>query len=178
MADIEHVIVTRRIYEGRILNLRVDTAQFPDGRTTTREVVEHSPSVVLVPLDDHGNVLLVRQYRLAVGHTLLELPAGGLNGQETPEVAADRELREETGYAAAHLERLGGYFASPGYCSEYLHLFLATGLHEAPLDADHDESIDVVRAPLREAVSLIERGEVQDAKSVAGLLWVLHRLGR
>lgn len=175
--DLERVVATKRIYQGRILNLRLDTVEFPDGRTATREIVEHGASVVIAPLDDQGNVLLVRQYRLAVDQVLLELPAGGMHGDETPEEAANRELREEVGQAADRLERLGGYFAAPGFCQEYLHLFIATGLSPSPLQADEDESIDVVPIPLAEVYGLIERGEVRDAKSVAGLLWVLRRLG-
>lgn len=176
--DIEHVIDTRRVYEGRVVNLRIDIVEFPDGRVAEREIVEHSPSIVVAPLDDRGNVLLVRQYRLAVGQTLLELPAGGMHDGESPEEAATRELREEIGYAAAKLERLGGYFAAPGFCEEYLHFFVASSLTPSPLQADDDESIDVVPVPLSDVPGLIERGEVQDAKSVAGLWWMLRRLGR
>jgi ADP-ribose pyrophosphatase len=163
------VLESRRVYEGRIVNLRVDTVALPDGRSAQREVAEHAPVVVIVPLDKDGNVLLVRQYRLPVRRLLLELPAGCMDPGESAEEAAQRELREETGQRAGRLERLAAFYASPGFCDELMHLFLATELEPSPLAPDSDESLEVVQMPLLEALGLVERGEICDAKTIVGL---------
>jgi len=162
------------VYEGRVVSLRVDRVKLPDGRSAVREVVEHAPVVAIVALDSRGDVLLVRQFRLPVKQSLLEIPAGGVDSGETAEEAAQRELQEETGQRAGRLERLCSFFASPGYCDEYMHLYLATGLEPGALAADADESIEVVRLPLDEALRLIERGEICDAKTIVGL-WAAVR---
>jgi ADP-ribose pyrophosphatase len=173
-SDQEQVVESRRIYQGQVVSLRVDRVQLPDGRSVVREVVEHAAVVAIVALDERSCVLLVRQYRLPAGKPLLEIPAGGIDPGESGEEAAQRELQEETGYRAGRLERLGGFFASPGYCDEYMHLFLASDLEPSPLRADADESIQVVRLPLAEALRLVERGEICDAKSIIGL-WAVAR---
>jgi len=165
----EQVVESHRLYEGRVVSLRVDRVRLPDGRSTVREVVEHAPVVAIVALDGQGNVLLVRQYRLPVQQSLLEIPAGGVDPGESAEEAAQRELQEETGQRAGHLERLCSFFASPGYCNEYMDLYLATALEPSALAADADESIEVVCLPLSEALRLIERGEIRDAKTIIGL---------
>ncbi|MDY6906970.1 MAG: NUDIX hydrolase [Chloroflexota bacterium] len=174
----ERVVESRQVYQGRIVSLRVDRVVLPSGRETTREVVEHGDCVAVVPLDGEGNVILVRQFRTPVGRELLELPAGGIEAGERPSQCARRELVEETGYRAQGMEPIGGFYASPGYCTEFLHLFLATGLEPGPGAAMEDEFIDVVPVPLSEVAGLIESGQVQDAKSVAGLLALLRRLER
>jgi ADP-ribose diphosphatase len=171
----EPVVASRRIYEGRIVGLREDTVELRDGRTTLREVVEHDDVVGIVPLDGQGNVLLVRQYRLPAKETLLEVPAGGVDRGETAEQAAQRELQEETGFRAGRLERLAGFFVSPGYCSEFIHVFLATDLSESAIAGDDDENIALERMPLAEAVKLIDRGEIKDGKSIVGLLLASDR---
>lgn len=173
--EAEPTLATQRIYQGRVVGLRVDTVQLPNGLTSQREIVEHGPSVVIVPLDEQDRVLLVRQFRKAVERTLLELPAGGLHPGESPQEAALRELQEETGYLAQQLEPLGGFYASPGYCQEYLHLFLASHLLPSPLPADEDEHIQVERVPLAQTPQLIASGEICDSKSAAGLLRVILR---
>jgi ADP-ribose pyrophosphatase len=170
----ERVLESRRVYEGRVVSLRVDTVALPGGRSTQREVAEHAPVVVIVPLDGAGDVLLVRQYRLPVEQSLLELPAGGIDAGESVEEAVQRELREETGQRAGRLERLAAFYASPGYCDELMHLFLATELEPSPLAADSDESIEVVRMALTEALALVERQEICDAKTIIGL-WAAAR---
>ena len=172
--DEEQVVESCRLYEGRVVSLRVDRVKLPDGRSTVREVVEHAPVVAIVALDDRGNVLLVRQYRLPTQRSLLEIPAGGVDAGESAEEAAQRELQEETGQRAGRLERLYSFFASPGYCGEYMHLYLATALEPGALASDADERIEVVRLPLSEALRLIERGEICDAKSIVGL-WAAAR---
>lgn len=159
-----------------MVNLRVDTVALAGGRTTQREVVEHGEVVAVVPLMG-SDVVLVRQYRLPAGQALLEVPAGGVRPGETPEQAVERELREETGYRPGRVQFVTGFYVAPGYCTEYIHLYLAEDLREDPLDGDEDEEVEVVRLPLREAVRLVERGEIQDAKSIIGLLAAAGRRG-
>jgi ADP-ribose pyrophosphatase len=164
---------SRYVYNGHNIRLRVDEVVLPSGRESIREVIEHKGAVVIVAVDDEKNVLLVRQFRHAAGKELLEMPAGGIDSGETPEETARREMQEETGYIPAKLEKLGGFYSAPGYANEYLYLFLATELSPARLIAEDTEEIKVVRMPLAEAVELIHKGDIQDAKSIAGLLYYL-----
>jgi ADP-ribose pyrophosphatase len=172
----ESVVASQRKYEGKICNLRVDTVELFNGRTAKREIVEHEPVVAIVPIDGDGNIVLVRQYRLATGTVLLEVPAGGIDKGESPEDAAQRELSEEIGMRAGRLEPLAEFYVSPGFLTEYVYAFLATGLSDSPAEADEDEDIAVVRMPLADAVSMAERGEFRDAKSIAGILIAARRL--
>lgn len=167
----ERVIESRRIYAGRIVGLRDDTIERPDGQRSRREVVEHAPVVAVVPIDPDGLVVLVKQYRLPAGQALLEVPAGGVEPGETVEEAAQRELQEETGLGAGRLRRLGGFYVSPGYCDEFIHVLLALDLTPSPVAGDEDERITAVRLPLDEALRLVESGEIKDGKSIIGLLW-------
>ena len=169
----ESTLDSKRIYEGRIVDLRVDTVMLPSGRETTREVVAHSECVAIVAIDAEDNVMLVRQFRHAVGRELLEIPAGGIQPGEQPLESAIRELEEETGYIAGSMERIGGFYSSPGYSTEFLHLFLATELEPGPSHAREDEVIEVVPIPLKQVRSLIVSGDVCDAKTIAGLLTVI-----
>ena len=172
----EPTVESKLVYEGRILDLRVDTVRLPSGRLTTREIAEHSDSVCMVPLDNRGKVLLVRQYRKSVESNLLEVPAGGIDENEAPEAAALRELQEEVGYTARKIVRLAGFWVSPGWCTEFMYAYLATELSPAQLEADFDEDIAVIRVPLADTLDLITRGEIQDAKSVASLLLAMRHL--
>ena len=173
----ERTLDSQRIYEGRVVNLRVDTVVLPSGRETTREVVEHGECVAIVALDSEGNAILVRQFREPVERTLLEIPAGGVEPGEDPAQSAVRELGEETGYHAGKMRSLGGFYSSPGFCTEYLHLFLATELEQGSPSPMEDEMIDVVCVPLSEIPNLVTSGEICDAKSIAGFfaLLSLHR---
>jgi len=175
MPEPEPTIESRRVYDGKILSLRVDTVAVPGGTTSIREIVEHGNAVVLIPVDGEQRVLLVRQYRKPVEKALLELPAGNIELGEEPAAAATRELREETGFLPGKLERVGGFYAAPGYCQEYLHLFLATDLHPDPLPADVDEDVELVPTAWAEIPGLLQSGAICDAKSVAGLWWALAR---
>lgn len=172
----EVVTASRRIYEGRILNLREDTVRLANGSEARREVVEHAEVVAIVPVDGEGRVLMVRQYRLPAREVLLEIPAGGVDPGEAIEAAAQRELREETGQRAQRLEKMAGFYVSPGYVTEFIHVFLARGLFPDPGQADADEDIVVQRVPLEEALTMVEAGEIRDAKSIIGLLLAAKRL--
>jgi ADP-ribose pyrophosphatase len=174
----ERVLESHRLYEGQVVNLRIDTVELAGGARARREVVEHADVVAIVPLLEDGDVLLVRQYRLPTEQVMLEVPAGGVDGGETPEDAAQRELREECGRRAGRLERLGGFYVSPGFCSEFVHVFLATELEPSPLRPDPDEQLAVVRVPLVEALRLVSAGEIRDAKSIIGLTWAAAKVHR
>jgi ADP-ribose pyrophosphatase len=167
------VVESRRVYE-RWFGVRVDTLRYASGREGVMDVVEHRGGVTLVAFDHDGLLLLVRQYRHATGRELLELPAGTIDAGESPEACAQRELQEETGYRAGHLERLGGFYSAPGYCDEYLHVFLCRELAESRLDGD-EEAIHVERLPLDEALRRISDGAIEDAKTAAALLLYLRR---
>jgi ADP-ribose pyrophosphatase len=166
----EETLSSRRLFEGRALKLRVDTVRLPDGRETTREIVEHEDCVAVVAIDDADNVLLVKQFRKPVEKELLEIPAGGIDPGESPEEAVRREMREETGFLPQKVQRLGGFYSSPGFCTEYLYLYLARDLVAKPLKAEDTENITLVRVALSEIPGLISSGDICDAKSIAGLL--------
>ncbi len=172
---VEEILSRRYLYRGRVVSLRLDEVRLPNGGAFTREVVEHGASVGVVAVDTEGQAILVRQYRHPAGEALLEIVAGGVDEGEEVEAAARRELEEETGYGAGKLQPLFQAYLSPGYGTELMHFFLATELVPGPPRPEHDESIEVVRLPLASVPELIRRGQIRDAKSVAGLLAVLAR---
>ena len=169
----EVTVESKIIYKGRIVNLRDDKVKLPNGRKTKREIIEHNDVVAIVALDGQENVLLVKQYRKPIEKALLEIPAGGVEDGEDPDTSALREMQEETGYLPKQLKKIGGVYASPGYCTEFLHLYLATDLVPSKLSADDDEHIDVIKVPLSEIPQFISSGEICDAKSVAALLTII-----
>lgn len=182
---VEHLVASELVHRGRILDFRVDTVERADGRRAQRDVAVHPGAVAVVALDPEGCVLLVRQYRHPAGRTLLEIPAGTLERDaatgavEDPDGAARRELEEETGYRAGHWERLTDFWTAPGFATERMYLYLATDLAPATgdrLTPDEDEALQLVRTPWRDAVAAAERGEIGDAKSLVGLLWLARRL--
>jgi 8-oxo-dGTP pyrophosphatase MutT (NUDIX family) len=165
------------LLQGRAFKIRRDYLKTPDGRETKFEIIEHGGSVVIVPIDQEGNMLFVRQYRHAAGMDLLELPAGTRDGDEPFEDCAAREIREETGMEAGTLQKVGEFFLAPGYSTEFMVVFLATDLKHNPLQADDDEFLVVEKIPLKKAIDMAERGEVPDAKSMAALLLARPFLG-
>lgn len=173
----ETILTTETVYQGRVVTLDVRRVRLPDGQEQKREVVRHQGAVALVALDEQQHVLLVRQFRSGAQQTMLEIPAGLLEPGEAPEVCAARELQEETGYKPARLEYLGGFHPTPGYTTEYIHLYLATDLSEARLTGDVDEFIELESIPFTDALALIERGDITDGKTLVGLLRVARRLG-
>ncbi|MCE9644361.1 MAG: NUDIX hydrolase [Chloroflexi bacterium] len=163
-------IRSETLLKGRAFLIRRDTLKTPDGRETKFDIIEHGGSVILVPVDKDGNLLFVRQYRHAAGKDLLELPAGTLEDGEDPALCAAREIREETGFAADQIEKIGDFYLAPGYSTEFMHVFLARELKYDPLDADDDEFLSVETVSFTEAIQMAERGEMPDAKSLAALL--------
>jgi 8-oxo-dGTP pyrophosphatase MutT (NUDIX family) len=157
------------VFQGRAFKIRRDTLKTPDGRETKYEIVEHVGSVIIIPVDELGNLLFVRQYRHAAGKDLLELPAGTREGDEPYEVCAAREIREETGMAAGKLARIGDFYLAPGYSTEFMAVFLATELTHNPLEADEDEFLQLEKIPIRKAIEMAEKGEMPDAKTLAAL---------
>ena len=170
MAAFETVLASERIYEGRLINLRVDQVRTSTGVESVREIVEHPGAVAIIALDEAGRVLLVKQYRHAVRAVTLEIPAGTLEPDEDSLEAAQRELREETGYRAGQARSVGGHYTAPGFSTEYIHFYLATQLTNDRLTMDEDEVIDLIRLSLAEAIGLIYTGEIDDGKTVGGLL--------
>ena len=173
----EKLIESKTVFQGRAVSLRIDRIRKKSGTETIREIVWHPDCIAVVVLDGQGNVILERQFRRPAGKVLLEIPAGGIEEGEVPEDAVRRELQEEIGYLPGKVTRLGGFYSSPGYCTEYLYLYLAEELQPSRLIADDTDEIEIVRVPLGEIKDRIERGEICDAKSVAGLLWVLGMKG-
>jgi len=157
------------VYQGRVFNVRRERIRTPRGAIVPLDIVEHRGAVTMIPVDQDGQILFVRQYRHPAGKFLLELPAGVMETDEAPEISAHREVREETGMAAEKLIKVGEFFLAPGYSTEYMHVFLATGLYPAPLPGDADEILSLVKVPIQEAYRMALDGEIQDAKSLAAL---------
>jgi len=153
-------------------NIVRETVRTPGGKDKTREIVRHPGACVLVPLLDDGRVCLIRNFRISVAETLIELPAGTLEPGEPPHVTAERELIEETGYRAAKIELLHEFFLSPGILDERMHLYLATGLTPGPTAREEGEEIENLVVPWQEAIDMVFRGQIKDAKTIVGLLWV------
>lgn len=174
----ETIVSTRKVYSGRVVKLDVHEVRLPNGEHSMREQVRHPGAVAIVALDADDNVLLVRQYRLPAGQVMLEIPAGTLDPDEDPKDCAERELQEEAGYKPGKLTSLGGFFAAPGYTTEFIHIFLAGELTESKLELDSDEFIEVTRIPLNEALKAIDAGEIIDGKTIIGLMKVARHLGR
>lgn len=170
----EKLLMRKYVFEGKLLKVRVDTVLAPDGHRGTREIVERSDCVGVVAIDENSNVLLVNQFRTPLWKNLLEIPAGGIDKGEDSEKAVIREMQEETGFKPGKVVRLCGFYLSPGYSSEYLHLYLATDLTPSALHAEDTAGIQVVRMPVGEIPGAITSGRIQDGKSIAGLLYFLE----
>ena len=164
------ILDSRRVYDGSSWTLRLDTIQNGDGPLLKREVVEYPASTVIMPVTDSGMVVMVRQFRHAAGETILELPAGKSESDEASEIAAQRELREESGYRAGRLISMGGQWSAPGYSTEWMHRFLALDLAPDPLPKDIDEDIIVEEHSLAAIPEMIRSGEIRDMMSVATLM--------
>ena len=164
------------IFEGPVFEVHTDRVRLPDGQEVRRDVVEHPGSVVLIPVID-GDLVLVRQYRYVIGRHVLELPAGTLDRGEEAEAGAARELQEETGYSAGDLTEVGRWYPSPGYTNEIMRFFLARELTPGPSNPESDETIEVARVGVDDAVRQALAGELADLKTVAGVLWLARTGG-
>ena len=176
----ERLVSSELLRRGRILEFRVDTIEAADGHRSTRDIAAPPGGVCMVAIDDQDRVLLVRQWRHAAGGALLEIPAGTLDREpdgtvEDHALAAARELEEETGWRAGTWRYLGGFYTAPGFTSELMHLYVATNLtsaHDGGLQPDEDERLELYPTRFGNAVAMCERGDIRDAKSIVGLLWV------
>ena len=173
--DCPEILASTEVYKGKLVQLVVDTIK-EQGKVHTREVVLHPGSAVILALDEDLSVFFVRQYRHATRRYLLELPAGSLEPGERPEDTAVRELQEEVGLRAQNLEKLCEFFVSPGFLQEKMWLFLATGLTKGQQRLEDDEILDIVRLPFTEALERVSAGEIQDAKTIIGLLLTAPRI--
>ncbi len=174
----ETPVARERIFDGKVIDVEKWTVRLPDGALAPREIVLHRGAAAVVAVDDAGFVTLVRQHRVAVGEVTLEIPAGKLDAPgEDPLVCAKRELEEETGLRAQRWQPLTVLLTTPGFSSERIALYLATGLSAAKAHPDEDEFLDVVRMPLGEAIERVMRGELCDGKSAVGLLMAGRLLG-
>ena len=161
-------ISTKHIYKGRIFDVRVDTIRESEIEYE-RDIIAHPGSGVIVPVFEDGTVALVRQYRHAAGKSLLEIPAGSLDVGESPETGARRELEEEIGVTAEHFEQIAAFYVSPGFLTEKMYVFLATGLKETSQSLDDDEIVEIERLTFERAFEMIGNGEIEDAKTIVGL---------
>jgi len=175
---------SRRVYDGRVVRVDVDTVRFPDGSTGELEIIRHPGAAAIVPCtsdpqgDPDPTILLIRQYRFATGGFVWEIPAGTLNPGEDPEACARRELLEEAGVTAGRLQRLTSIWTTPGFTDEVIHLFAAFDLASVASRPEDDEVIEVIRVPLEHALELIWRGELRDAKSALALIHAARHVGR
>ncbi len=168
----------RDVYRGPIVHLTVERVTLPNGHTMELDIVRHPGAAAIAALDEQGGLTLLRQYRHAAGGYLWEVPAGKLDAGEDPATCAARELAEEAGLAATNLEHVGSIVTCPGFCDEVIHLFVATGLRPVATARGADEVIDALRTvPLREALAMIRRGEIRDAKTIAAVLQAELRYG-
>lgn len=165
----------RNLHKGRVFDLVIERVALPNGVVTDLEIIRHPGASAMVPILDDGSVVLIRQYRHAAGSFLWEIPAGTLEPGEDPVECARRELAEETGYEAARLEELGQILPAAGYTDEHIHIFLASGLRPVGQDLEDDEVLQSESVPFDTAIEMITRGEIKDAKTIAGLLMLYQR---
>ncbi len=179
MELIEKTLRQEYKHKGRVINLRVDEAQLPDGSVAVREVVEHGGGVSVAALTERDTLLMVRQFRYPYGEVLAELPAGKRDKGEEPLETGKRELREETGYTAENYRFLGKVYPTPGYMNEVIYLYLATSLQAGEQETDEDEFLEAFEIPLEKAVDMVLSNEISDAKTQIGVLkvWALRQKG-
>lgn len=175
-ALVEETIASKEIFDGKIISLQVDTVKLPNGQTGTREIIKHPGAVAVLALKG-DKMLVVDQYRQALGRTQVEIPAGKLDPGEDPMEAAGRELREETGYHAQELKPLPAFYTSPGFADEVIYMFMAEHLEAGHMQLDEDEFLEVIEVTLEEAYELIREGRISDAKTIVAVYaWHLYQL--
>ena len=166
----EKTMKTEKIYEGKIINLRIDTVELPDKKYSKREIVEHSGSVGIIPIIGNS-IVLVKQFRKAVEKILLEIPAGKIEINEEPRETALRELREETGYTTEKLEYLFEFYTSPGFSNEKMYLFLSDELLEGETSFESNEYIELEKVKIEDLIKMVDRGEITDSKTIIGIFY-------
>ncbi len=167
----EHTLESVTVYQGRLLHAKRDRVRLPNGQESTREYLVHPGAAVILPLFDNGDILLERQHRYPLRRDFLELPAGKFDPEETELACAQRELLEETGYAARQWRHINTLYPCIGYSDERLVYFLARDLTHIGDNLDHDEFLEILRVPFVEALAMVKDGRIDEAKTVMGLLW-------
>lgn len=175
MQHTEKRLESQRIYDGKVVKLRLDTVELPSGRTAQREVLEHNGAVSVLPVLPDGQIAMIKQWRTATGEVLWEIPAGGLEIGEEPEACAERELIEEVGYKTGKLTLLFQCYLAPGYSSEMMWGYMAEDLELVGAQPEEDENIELVIKPLEELLPLIDSGEIRDSKTICALLSLYRR---
>ena len=166
---VERTMKTDRIYEGKIVSLKVETVELPNQKYSKREIVEHADAVAIVAITDEDEVILVKQYRKAIDKEIIELPAGKIEINENPRDCAIRELGEETGYTSNDIEHLVEFYTSPGFCTEKMYVFLAKNLVKSDFAPDEDEFVECIKVKFDKAIEMISTGDIADAKTISGL---------
>ncbi len=172
----EKTIKSEWIYRGKIIDLKVVEVELPDGNKSKREIVVHRGASAIVPMDDEGCVIMVKQFRKPAEKVLLEIPAGTLEEGEDPLECAKRELIEETGFGAKEFIHLISFYSTPGFTTEKLHIYLAKGLYKSEGETDFDEFIETEKIPLDKLFSMVLEGKIEDAKTIIGILTTYERL--
>lgn len=174
----EKTIHSQEIFSGKIIRLQVDDVELPDGKTAKREIVKHPGAVAVIAINDDNKIIMVEQYRKPLERSLLEIPAGKLEYGEEPLVTAERELEEETGYAAGKMEHLISFYTSPGFADELIHLYLATDLKriDNPKIGDEDEFVELHEITLQDAIQCVNDKRIYDAKTAYAVLYLQLRM--
>ena len=172
----EKTMKSDKLYEGKIISLRIDTVELPDKKYSKREIVEHPGGVAIVGVTDENEILLVKQYRKAADRVLLELPAGKLEVNEEPKETAFKELKEETGYRAEKLEYLLEFYTSPGFSTEKVYIFLAENMEKGEQELEAGEFIDVESYKIDDLIDMINKGDIIDSKTIIGIYTMKNRL--
>ncbi len=176
----EKTISGETLYEGKVITLRVEEVELPDGNRATRELIKHPGAVAVIPITAEGKLILVEQYRKALGRSIVEIPAGKIDPGEAPEVTAVRELEEETGYGAKKFSYIQSFATSPGFADEIIHLYLAQGLYtiDDPAEGDEDEFIELLEVTIEQAEDMVATGEIFDAKTAFAVLYAKNILAK
>jgi len=172
--NIEKTVKTDKLYRGKIINLRIDTVELPNQKYSKREIIEHGGGVAIIAIKE-GKIVLVKQYRKAIEKSIYELPAGKLESTESPKECAIREFAEETGYESNKMKFLFNFYSSPGFSNELINLFIAEDISFVGANPDEDEYIEAVEIPFKDAFQMIKSGEIIDAKTIIGLLYVSNK---
>lgn len=172
----EKTISSQTIYEGKIVTLKVDQVELPNGKTASREIVTHPGAVAVMAITDDNRMVVVRQFRKPLERTIVEIPAGKLEPGEKPDVCAHRELEEETGYTAREMKHVASFYTSPGFADELIHLYRTDELTAGEAKPDEDEFVELMHITVEEAQQLIASGEIRDAKTIMAVYaWQLEQ---